>query len=102
MGIKSRGDKKLFVLDTNVLMHDPTSMFRFEEHDVVLPLVVLTELEGLVERLEQGDVGLEESLRLFERGIGLTRRCSRSRSARPCASSPRRRSSGTSERSRAV
>ena len=25
---------KLFVLDTNVLMHDPTSLFRFEEHDV--------------------------------------------------------------------
>ena len=25
---------KLFVLDTNVLMHDPTSLFRFEEHDI--------------------------------------------------------------------
>ena len=36
---------------------------------------VLTELEGLVEKLEQGEVGLEESLLLFERGIGLTRRC---------------------------
>ena len=32
---------KLFVLDTNVLMHDPTSLFRFEEHDVFLPMVVL-------------------------------------------------------------
>ena len=30
--------KKLFVLDTNVLMHDPTSLFRFEEHDVYLPI----------------------------------------------------------------
>src|SRR4051812_29839838 len=29
---------KLFVLDTNVLMHDPTSLFRFEEHDVFLPI----------------------------------------------------------------
>src|SRR5438105_8177046 len=35
---------KLFVLDTNVLMHDPTSLFRFEEHDVFLPMVVLEEL----------------------------------------------------------
>ncbi|MEK0434105.1 MAG: hypothetical protein RL369_154, partial [Pseudomonadota bacterium] len=31
-----RGVTKLFVLDTNVLMHDPTSLFRFEEHDVYL------------------------------------------------------------------
>src|SRR6266851_7566836 len=36
---------KLFVLDTNVLMHDPTSLFRFEEHDVFLPMVVLEELD---------------------------------------------------------
>jgi len=35
----------------------------------------LTELEILVEKLERGDIGLEESLQLFERGIGLTRRC---------------------------
>jgi PhoH-like ATPase len=45
MGIKSRGDKKLFVLDTNVLMHDPTSIFRFAEHDIFLPMVVLEELD---------------------------------------------------------
>src|SRR5438132_5645580 len=36
---------KLFVLDTNVLMHDPTSLLRFEEHDVFLPMVVLEELD---------------------------------------------------------
>src|SRR5438045_8586608 len=34
---------KLFVLDTNVLMHDPTSLFRFEEHDVFLPIMTLEE-----------------------------------------------------------
>jgi PhoH-like ATPase len=37
---------KLFVLDTNVLMHDPTSLFRFEEHDVYLPMVTLEELDS--------------------------------------------------------
>ncbi len=37
---------KLFVLDTNVLMHDPTSMFRFEEHDVYVPMYVLEELDN--------------------------------------------------------
>ncbi len=38
-------ESKLFVLDTNVLMHDPTSLFRFEEHDVYLPMVTLEELD---------------------------------------------------------
>jgi PhoH-like ATPase len=44
---KSRAtNTKLFVLDTNVLMHDPTSLFRFEEHDVYLPICVLEELDN--------------------------------------------------------
>ena len=34
------------MLDTNVLLHDPTSLFRFEEHDIYLPMVVLEELDG--------------------------------------------------------
>jgi PhoH-like ATPase len=38
--------KKLFVVDTNVLMHDPTSLFRFEEHDVYLPIGTLEELDA--------------------------------------------------------
>jgi len=37
---------KLFVLDTNVLMHDPTSLFRFEEHDIFLPILTLEELDN--------------------------------------------------------
>ncbi len=36
---------KLFVLDTNVLMHDPTSLFRFEEHDIFIPMATLEELD---------------------------------------------------------
>jgi PhoH-like ATPase len=39
------GLRKLFVLDTNVLMHDPSSLFRFEEHDVYLPMMTLEELD---------------------------------------------------------
>ena len=38
--------KKLFVLDTNVLMHDPTSLFRFDEHDLYLPIATLEELDA--------------------------------------------------------
>ena len=37
---------RLFVLDTNVLMHDPSSLFRFEEHDVYLPMTTLEELDN--------------------------------------------------------
>lgn len=38
-------DKRLLVLDTNVLMHDPTALFRFKEHDIHLPMMVLEELD---------------------------------------------------------
>jgi len=40
------GPTKLFVLDTNVLMHDPMCLFRFEEHDIFLPMIVLEELDS--------------------------------------------------------
>src|SRR5690554_1942794 len=46
-------EKRLFVLDTNVLMHDPTALFRFDEHDIFLPMVVL-------EELDRGKKGLSE------------------------------------------
>jgi len=38
--------KRIYVLDTNVLMHDPTALFRFEEHDVFIPMMVLEELDN--------------------------------------------------------
>jgi len=43
---KSNGPTKLFVLDTNVLMHDPMCLFQFEEHDIYLPMIVLEELDS--------------------------------------------------------
>jgi PhoH-like ATPase len=43
---KLHHDTKLFVLDTNVLMHDPTSLFRFQEHDIFLPMATLEELDA--------------------------------------------------------
>ena len=48
--------RRIFVLDTNVLMHDPTAIFRFEEHDVYIPMTVLEELDA-------GKKGLSESAR---------------------------------------
>ncbi|MEO5882447.1 MAG: PhoH family protein [Caldimonas sp.] len=43
---RGTGPATLFVLDTNVLMHDPMSLFRFEEHDIYLPMITLEELDG--------------------------------------------------------
>jgi PhoH-like ATPase len=40
------GPPSLFVLDTNVLMHDPSSLFRFSEHDLFLPMTTLEELDN--------------------------------------------------------
>jgi len=39
-------NKRLFILDTNVLMHDPSALFRFHEHDIYLPMIVLEELDN--------------------------------------------------------
>jgi len=41
-----QGPTRLFVLDTNVLLHDPSCLFRFEEHDIFLPMIVLEELDA--------------------------------------------------------
>jgi PhoH-like ATPase len=43
---RDHGPTTIFVLDTNVLMHDPMSLFRFEEHDIYLPMITLEELDG--------------------------------------------------------
>lgn len=52
----SAAARRLYVLDTNVLMHDPTCIFRFQEHDIFLPMVVLEELDA-------GKKGVSEAAR---------------------------------------
>ncbi len=84
--IRHSKNKKLFVLDTNVLMHDPTSLFRFQEHDIYIPMVTLEELDehktGMSEvsrnvrqvtRSIDTLIGasLEESIKKFNSGIPL-------------------------------
>ncbi|NDU86380.1 MAG: PhoH family protein [Ferrovum sp.] len=46
MVARTSSQSKLFVLDTNVLLHDPTSLFQFQEHDVFLPMVTIEELDN--------------------------------------------------------
>ncbi len=53
---KTQEKPRLYVLDTNVLMHDPTALFRFKEHDIFLPMVVL-------EELDKGKKGMSEVAR---------------------------------------
>lgn len=43
---KRKPGKLLFVIDTNVLMHDPSALFRFAEHDIYIPMIVLEELDN--------------------------------------------------------
>jgi PhoH-like ATPase len=51
---KSETQVRTFVLDTSVLLSDPKSLFRFEEHEVVIPIVVINELEKKRNDLEIG------------------------------------------------
>ena len=44
--VKKINQTKLFVIDTNVLLHDPSCLFRFEEHDIYLPMVTIEELDN--------------------------------------------------------
>ena len=43
---ESNTQKRTYVLDTSVLLSDPSALFRFDEHEVVIPVVVITELES--------------------------------------------------------
>jgi PhoH-like ATPase len=59
------GARRVFVLDTSVLLADPAAYLRFAEHDVVLPLVVISELEGKRHHPEIG-VFARQALRLLD------------------------------------
>ncbi len=67
---------KIFVLDTNVLMHDPSSLYRFEEHDVYLPIMTLEELDNnkkgmseIARNARQATRSLDEIVCSSENGI---------------------------------
>jgi PhoH-like ATPase len=58
--------RRLFVLDTNVLMHDPTAIFRFAEHDVFLPMVVLEELDANKKGLSEASRNTRQASRFLD------------------------------------
>jgi len=58
--------RRLFVLDTNVLMHDPAAIFRFEEHDIYLPMVVLEELDAHKKGLSEASRNVRQVSRFLD------------------------------------
>ena len=70
--INQKKNKKLFVLDTNVLMHDPTSLFRFQEHDIYIPMVTLEELDKHKTGMSEVSRNVRQVTRSIDSLIGAT------------------------------
>lgn len=65
-GLRTVGRPRLFVLDTNVLLHDPSAIFRFEEHDVYLPMMVLEELDAVKKGMSELARNARQTSRVLE------------------------------------
>lgn len=63
-------DKRVYVLDTNVLMHDPSALFRFAEHDIYLPMMVLEELDGSKKGMSEVARNARQASRFLDDLIG--------------------------------
>lgn len=61
--------KRLIILDTNVLMHDPMALFNFAEHDIFLPMTVLEELDAGKKGLSEVSRNVRETNRLIDKII---------------------------------
>lgn len=63
-------DRKVFVLDTNVLLHEPLAIYSFEEHDVVVPMTVLEELDQIKDRKRDVSRDARVAIRALEDALG--------------------------------
>jgi PhoH-like ATPase len=59
--------RKHFVLDTNVLLHNPNSMFKFAEHEVVIPLTVIEELDTFKKNNDETGRNARQTIRALDR-----------------------------------
>jgi len=59
-------DRKIYILDTNVLIHDPSALQRFDEHDVVLPIVVLEEMDKVKKGMDELARNVREASRMLD------------------------------------
>lgn len=60
---------RLFILDTNVLMHDPMALFNFEEHDIFISMTVLEELDAGKKGMSEVSRNVRETNRLIDQII---------------------------------
>ncbi len=67
---KRSAQRRIFVLDTNVLMHDPTALFRFDEHDIFIPMIVLEELDAGKKGLSEAARNVRQVSRFLDEMIG--------------------------------
>ncbi len=61
---------KIFVLDTNVLMHDPSCLYRFEEHDIFLPIMTLEELDNHKKGMSEIARNARQASRMLDEMLG--------------------------------
>ncbi|WP_442915623.1 PhoH family protein [Marinobacter sp. C2H3] len=62
--------KKMYVLDTNVLIHDPNALLNFEEHDVIIPMTVLEELDSLKSGKQSVAADCRQAIRNIDKLLG--------------------------------
>ncbi|MFC4259501.1 PhoH family protein [Marinobacter lacisalsi] len=62
--------RKMYVLDTNVLIHDPNALLNFEEHDVIIPMTVLEELDSLKSGKQAVAADCRQAIRNIDRLLG--------------------------------
>ena len=69
---RSAEDRKCFILDTNVLLHNPSSLFKFAEHEVVIPLTVIEELDRFKKNNDETGLNARQTIRSLDelRGRG--------------------------------
>lgn len=63
---KTKTSAKLYILDTNVLLHDPLAVYQFQEHDIVIPMTVLEELDRIKDRYKDVSRDARVAIRTLE------------------------------------
>ena len=66
MADKGSNKRRILVLDTNVLMHDPAALFHFQEHDIYIPMIVLEELDAAKQGLSEVARNARQTSRFFD------------------------------------
>lgn len=64
---KAQSSKKIFVLDTNILIHESSAFLSFEEHDVIIPMTVLEELDRIKDRKSPNSHDARHAIKAIEK-----------------------------------